>query len=287
MILFKKGNDLRKWLDTQRTPGKTIGFVPTMGALHDGHLSLVRRSREQAAITVCSIFINPTQFNDAGDLAKYPVTIEKDIDMLEEAGCDVLFLPSIAEMYPEGIEAAKKNRYDLGSIEHILEGKFRPGHYQGVSMVVDRLLEIVDPLNVYLGQKDYQQCLVIRRLVGITGKKTGVIIVPTLREKNGLAMSSRNARLSESEKETASVIFRALSQLRSAILKDGETSKPIQTAMEELQSAGLRPEYVEVAHAGDLSHIDKWSGQQDAVILAAAWMNDVRLIDNLYLEANI
>jgi pantoate--beta-alanine ligase len=190
-------------------------------------------------------------------------------------------------MYPEGIEAAKKTRYDLGSIEHILEGEFRPGHYQGVGMVVDRLLDIVAPLNVYLGQKDYQQYLVIRRLVGITGKKTGVIIVPTLREKTGLAMSSRNARLSENEKETASIIFRALSKLRSAILTNRETSKPIKIAMDELHSAGLRPEYVEVAHADDLSHLDNWSGKQDAVILAAAWMNDVRLIDNLYLDANI
>ena len=149
--------------------GKTIGFVPTMGALHAGHISLIKASKNENPITVCSIFVNPTQFNDPKDFEKYPVTIEKDIDMLKEAGCDVLFLPSVEEMYPEGI--VTENHYDLGYLETILEGKFRPGHFQGVCMVMQRLLKIVSRIDLYLGQKDYQQCMVIKRLIELMGER--------------------------------------------------------------------------------------------------------------------
>jgi pantoate--beta-alanine ligase len=286
MILFKKGTDLRKWLDIQQSSRKNlIGFVPTMGALHAGHVSLVEASGKRADITVCSIFVNPTQFNDPADLEKYPVTLEKDIDRLEEAGCDVLFLPSTAEIYPEGMDAAKKIRYNLGTIEQTLEGEFRPGHYQGVAMVVDRLLDRVDPDLLFLGQKDYQQCLVIRRLLEITGKGTEMVIVPTAREQNGLAMSSRNERLSSSERETASAIFRTLSGIRSGVTAKKKTGELIAKAFDQLRNAGLEPEYFAVANANDLTPVDQWNGEKDAVILAAAWMNRVRLIDNVYLEA--
>ena len=197
MILFKKANDLRKWLDAQHKNGKRIGFVPTMGALHPGHISLIKKSKTENPVTVCSIFINPSQFNDPADFKKYPVTIETDIDMLEEADCDALFLPGSEEIYPDGYSNSKL--YDIGYLETVLEGKYRPGHFQGVCMVVDRLLDIVQPDQLFLGQKDYQQCMVIKRLLILKGQtdKIGLSICPTLREADGLAMSSRNLRLSE------------------------------------------------------------------------------------------
>src|SRR5690349_12723387 len=208
MILFKKTADLRNWLETQRSNAKMIGFVPTMGALHAGHISLIRSALIDNDIVVCSIFVNPTQFNDPKDFEKYPITLEKDIDMLEEAGCAVLFLPSVHEMYPEGTETSKSKTYQLGTIEKILEGQYRPGHFQGVCNIVDRLLNKVEPDALYLGQKDYQQCMVINKLLELTSRsgKTKLVICPTLREPDGLAMSSRNMRLNETDRKTAATI---------------------------------------------------------------------------------
>ncbi|MFZ1534928.1 MAG: pantoate--beta-alanine ligase, partial [Chitinophagaceae bacterium] len=201
MILFKKATDLRKWVDAQSKKGNSIAFVPTMGALHAGHISLIDAASKENQVTISSIFVNPTQFNDLKDFEKYPITIEKDIEMLEAAGCNVLFLPSVKEIYPEGIKP--EMQYELGYIETILEGKFRPGHFQGVCMVVHRLLDIVQPDNLYLGQKDYQQCMVISKLVELINQQDTikVNICPTLREKDGLAMSSRNMRLNEDERK--------------------------------------------------------------------------------------
>jgi pantoate--beta-alanine ligase len=268
MILLKKGVDLHKWLDVQQKMGKKIGFVPTMGALHQGHISLISASKKENSITACSIFVNPTQFNNPQDLEKYPVTIEKDIDMLEEAGCDVLFLPSVTEIYPTGFQPDR--HYELGFLESLLEGEFRPGHFQGVCMVVDRLLQLVNPDRLYLGQKDYQQCMVINKLVELTGKKeqTEVKICPTLRETNGLAMSSRNLRLSETERKTAATIYRSLN-------KD---------AMNMLEDAGFRIDYFYIGDACNLSPVHTWDGKQKLVALVAVFLNEVRLIDNLPLN---
>ncbi|HLI93830.1 MAG TPA: pantoate--beta-alanine ligase, partial [Puia sp.] len=167
MILFKRAADLTGWLEREKAAGRTVGFVPTMGALHAGHMSLITISKKATAITVCSIFVNPTQFNDALDYEKYPVTLEKDIAMLEQAGTDVLFLPGLAELYPAGIKALE--HYDLGELDKVLEGRFRPGHFQGVCQVMSRLLQLVRPDRLFLGQKDYQQCLVIQRLLSLMG----------------------------------------------------------------------------------------------------------------------
>src|SRR5688572_10485824 len=208
MILFKKAADLSKWFETQRKNNGTLGFVPTMGALHSGHLSLIDRSKKENRITAASIFINPTQFNDPKDFEKYPISIEKDIDLLEKTGCDILFLPSVKEIYPGG--TATKKHYDLGFLETVLEGKYRPGHFQGVCMVVERLLNIVQPGNLYLGQKDYQQCMVIKRLSELMTLPITVNICPTLREPGGLAMSSRNMRLGPGEREKAVTIYQCL-----------------------------------------------------------------------------
>lgn len=283
MILFKKAIDLRKWLDVQQEKKFQIGFVPTMGALHEGHISLLKASGKDNPITICSIFVNPTQFNNPDDFKKYPITLDKDIRMLEEAGCDVLFLPSVAEIYPNGTEPGI--HYDLGYLETVLEGKYRPGHFQGVCMVVHRLLDIVQPDNLYLGQKDYQQCMVITRLVELMGApgKIKVNICPTLREADGLAMSSRNMRLNETERQTATAIYRALSHIKQN-LSPGSLTKLTQDAIALLEKQGFNVDYIAIARASDLLLVDHWDGQQQLVALGAAFLNEVRLIDNLVLN---
>ena len=194
MIIYKESAALNIKLQKIKSEDQKIGFVPTMGALHAGHISLINDSREMGNTTVCSIFVNPTQFNDQKDFEKYPVDIEKDIYLLEKAGTEILFLPSVKEMYPEGLTTLYQ--YDLGFLETILEGFYRPGHFQGVCRIVHKLLNIVQPHHLFMGQKDYQQCMVIKRLITDYSINTQLNIVATERENSGLAMSSRNLRLS-------------------------------------------------------------------------------------------
>lgn len=281
MILFKKAADINNYLSQCRKSGNSIGFVPTMGALHQGHISLIGISKKYNAITVCSIFVNPTQFNDAKDFDNYPSTIEKDIDELEKAGCDVLFLPSVSEIYPAGTQNAAT--YDLGYLETVLEGKYRPGHFQGVCLVVHRLLNIIPASQLYLGQKDYQQCMVIKRLIELENIKTNINICPTLRETSGLAMSSRNMRLDDKEKVQALAIFDTLSYLKNNI-KPGNLQELKHTAVSSLTNAGFKVDYVEIADAGNLDIIDLWDGKRKLVAVAAAFLGEVRLIDNMLLD---
>lgn len=280
MILFKNAADISSYLLQCRQSGNRIGFVPTMGALHQGHISLISISKKHNAITVCSIFVNPAQFNDTKDFHNYPSTIEKDIDALENAGCDVLFLPSVSEMYPSGMQNAAT--YNLGYLETVLEGKYRPGHFQGVCLVVHRLLNIIPASQLYLGQKDYQQCMVIKRLIELENIQTSINICPTLRETSGLAMSSRNMRLDDKEKVQALAIFETLSYLKNNI-KPGNLNELKQTAVSNLANAGFKVDYVEIADADNLEIIDNWDGKKKAVALAAAFLGEVRLIDNLLL----
>jgi len=282
MILFKKSSDITNYLQRNSKSGFRIGFVPTMGALHQGHISLIDISKKANSFTVCSIFVNPTQFNDAKDFDNYPSTIEKDIDALEKAGCDILFLPSVLEMYPNGTQNALS--YDLGYLETVLEGKYRPGHFQGVCLVVHRLLNIIPAHQLYLGQKDYQQCMVIKKLVEIEKIKTTINICPTLRENSGLAMSSRNMRLSDKDKKLALILFETLSYLKKNI-KPGELSELKQTAIYNLINAGFKVDYIEIADAGNLDIIEHWDGNRKLVAVAAAFLGEVRLIDNLLLSA--
>lgn len=282
MILFKKATDLRNYLEVQAVNNKEIGFVPTMGALHQGHLSLVETSKNENDLTVCSIFVNPAQFNDPDDLKKYPVTIEEDILKLESSCCDIIFLPSVKEMYPQGYSAGKK--YALGQLELILEGKYRPGHFQGVCRIVDLLLEIVQPARLYLGQKDYQQCLVLKKLLDLTNRSSIELkICPTLREADGLAMSSRNRRLGQTEREKAPLISKNLNDLKSS-LRIGSIPELEETASRKLSQDGFKVDYVEIADAGDLSPVNTWDGEQKLVALAAVYLGDVRLIDNMLLN---
>ena len=283
MILFKKATDLHNYLDDQRKKHGSIGFVPTMGALHEGHLSLIKKAKEENSVTVCSIFVNPTQFNDPEDFKKYPVTIEKDIYMLESAACEVLYIPDVNEIYPEGVEKNKK--YNLGILENILEGKYRPGHFQGVCMVVHRLLDMVRPGQLYLGQKDYQQCMVIAKLIELMGKKDSIEIrtCPTQREADGLAMSSRNVRLNEEERKKAGLISKVLTQIKKEIF-GGNIEAPKKNGIQLLQNDGFNVDYLEIADAETLEPLTSWDGEQKLVVLCAAIIGKVRLIDNMLIN---
>ena len=283
MIICKRPQELQDLLEKKQKEEYEIGFVPTMGALHAGHLSLVDAAKKQNKIVVCSIFVNPTQFNDPQDFKKYPITLEKDILMFEGAGCDVLFIPSVEDIYPKGTNNLE--HYDLGFLETVLEGKFRPGHFQGVCLVMGRLLEIVLPNNLYLGQKDYQQCMVIKKLIELIGlrNKIKVNICPTLREEDGLAMSSRNTRLLSGDRIKASTIFKALRYIKEN-LKAGATKKIKDEAKEKLLQKGFLIDYIEIANADTLELIENWNGKQKIVALAAAFLNNVRLIDNMVIN---
>lgn len=282
MIIFKETAALAQKLEQLKREGSIIGFVPTMGALHKGHLSLLTQSIEDCNITVCSIFINPTQFNDQKDFEKYPVTIENDIYLLEKAGTNILFLPSVKEMYPEGLEPTAA--YNLGAMETILEGFYRPGHFQGVCRIVHKLLNIVQPHYLYMGQKDYQQCMVIQKLINDLNIHTSLNIVFTQREASGLAMSSRNMRLSQVAHEKASAIYNAHLFVKNNLLK---------LSIEELKSrargiiinAGFEKiDYIEICDSISLQPVTKYQDGPKLVILSAAFIESVRLIDNLLLN---
>lgn len=282
MILCKKAADLTNLLKTISDAQTPIGFVPTMGALHEGHLELLKQSKAATGFTVASIFVNPTQFNDPADFAKYPVTIDKDILALELAGCDLLFLPSVADVYPNGTVPVKP--FDLGRLDQLLEGAFRPGHFQGVAQVMQRLLELVMPDKLFMGRKDYQQCMVIARLIAQNKWPIELCMIDTVREPSGLAMSSRNMRLSEAGKEAATAIHRALQSLRAG-LRPGPLEPMLLSGRELLEQAGFgKIDYLAIADAQTLEPVESWDGRQKLVALAAAFLEGVRLIDNMTLS---
>ena len=281
MILFKKGDDLASYLLQKKKEEKAIGFVPTMGALHNGHLSLIGTSKRVSGITVCSIFVNPTQFNDPKDFQKYPSTIEQDIYFLERNNTDVLFLPSVEEIYQKG--TGQLEHYELGYLETILEGKYRPGHFQGVCQVMKRLMDIIEPHHLFMGQKDYQQCMVIKKLLGIMNHPAVFHTCPTSREADGLAMSSRNMRLGENERKNAVAIYKALSYLKKNI-HPGNLGDPIAASKNILFQSNFKIDYVEIADAGTLRLTHEYNGLQPLIALIAAFQNEIRLIDNMIIN---
>lgn len=281
MIIFKYADQLARYIEQQKTAGKLIGFVPTMGALHNGHIALIDQSKKNTGVTVCSIFVNPTQFNNPSDYQLYPNTIEKDIVKLEAAGCDVLFLPAIAEMYPQG--TANLEQYDLGYLETLLEGKFRPGHFQGVCQVMNRLLTMVKAHKLFMGQKDYQQCMVVSRLLQLMQSPTELITCPTLREADGLAMSSRNMRLTPEDRQKATTIYKCLTLIKQECNQGVSWPVIKEKANQLLTNAGFRIDYVELADASTLEPATA-AGQKPLVALIAAFLHDVRLIDNMLLN---
>lgn len=280
MILFKKGDELNKYLIKKKAEGASIGFVPTMGALHEGHISLIKAAQQQTNLVVSSIFVNPTQFNDPADYLHYPKTIDRDIFELEKAGCDILLMPEVQEIYPESFSAPY---YELGNLEKVLEGKYRPGHFQGVCQVVDRLLRLVEPSILFLGRKDYQQCMVIEKLIELQGFQTRLFMVPTMREESGLAMSSRNLRLSDTDKEKAAALYKGLELIRTELRPGPLTVLTTTVANDLLQKGFEKIDYISIAHAQTLEPVAEWDGKSPLVALAAVFLSGVRLIDNVPL----
>lgn len=283
MIIFKTTDQIQEHVRQARRDGRVMGFVPTMGALHQGHISLIEASRAHTDVTIVSIFVNPAQFNDLSDYNKYPITTDKDIDLLQKSGTDVLFLPGVQDVYPDGFKDLEQ--YDLGYLETLLEGLYRPGHFQGVCQVMARLLNIVRTNHLFMGQKDYQQCMVVKRLLELIhiDKKVQLHICPTVREADGLAMSSRNMRLDADARKRAAVISAALRQVKEN-LRPGDLSILKDAGIRMLESEQAKVDYFEIANADTLAPITDWDGRTRLVALAAAFIDEVRLIDNMIVN---
>lgn len=285
MHIFKETTVLRKFVEKKRQEGARIGFVPTMGALHPGHISLISKAKEENDIVVCSIYVNPTQFNNPSDLTHYPRQVEQDISMLQSAGCNALFLPDTETMYPGGAEQAALTTLSFGILEHQMEGRFRPGHFNGVGIVVSKLLHMVAPHRAYFGQKDLQQLLIIRKLVRDLSFPVEVVACPTLREGSGLAMSSRNQRLTDTEKSIAPLLHKTLSGMLSRLLSGTDVSATVTWGREQISAEpAFTLEYLEVCELNTLSSIEDGKLGQEFAICIAAHLGTVRLIDNVLWE---
>lgn len=281
MLLLKSADQLQHFIRREKENGKKIGFVPTMGALHEGHLSLIDRANEENDHSVCSIFVNPTQFNDPKDLEKYPRTEGNDIYLLDKNNCHILFLPSVEEIYPDGIKPTVT--YHFGKLETVMEGAFRPGHFAGVAQVVSRLLDLVKPDALYMGQKDFQQFSIVKNMLMHQQSPVRLVMCPTLRESSGLAMSSRNMRLSENGKNRAALIYQTLVAVKDTM--DKQSPETLQKwAFQQLSTAGFDPEYFEIADGDTLQPVQNFKDSPFIVACTAAWVEGVRLIDNLVLK---
>ncbi|HUH33892.1 MAG TPA: pantoate--beta-alanine ligase [Daejeonella sp.] len=278
MKIFTTRAALSGYLSEQKASGKSVGLVPTMGALHAGHLSLISEARRASDLVVCSIFVNPTQFNDPNDLAKYPRPVEADIEKLKAAGCDVLFMPEVSEMYIKG----EQWHINLNGLDNILEGKIRPGHYQGVTQIVKKLFDTVMPDKAFFGQKDYQQVKVIAELVRQYAIPLQLIMCPIIREDDGLAMSSRNVHLSADEHQRSLVLSRALKLAADIFPKRTITEVKEEVSQFVHQTAGVDLEYFEICDQMTLQPVTAKDGKP-LVALIAAKVGQIRLIDNVLL----
>lgn len=277
MLCFDTIQSLREQLSAWRKQSRSIALVPTMGNLHAGHLALIKKAQQIADRTVATIFVNPTQFVQGEDFAAYPRTFENDRKLLEESGADVLFHPEVQQMYPDGTEL--QTRVTVAGLDDIFCGKFRPGHFSGVATVVTKLFHITEPDVALFGEKDYQQLLVIRHLVRDLNLPVAIEGIPTVRDDDGLALSSRNQYLSETERTTAPLLYRSLLQISGEIKKGHmDYAKLERAGVAQLTQAGFRPEYIGIRRACDLSAA---GDDRDLVVLAAAWLGRTRLIDNV------
>lgn len=280
MQLFHTQQEIRQFLQHKRCEGLKTGLIPTMGALHDGHLSLVKMSVKAGNFTIASVFVNPAQFNNPDDLDKYPRNLEKDLELLESAGCDAAFAPSVNEMYPFKADIT----IGFGSLESELEGRFRQGHFKGVGLVVSKLFNIVQPDQAYFGQKDLQQFFIIQKLVNQLSYPISLQMAPTIREANGLAMSSRNERLSETERETAGLIHQALQHTRGLLLSGNSIVRARAEVAELFKTSDrLVLEYFEVISTNDFKPLTEIKDKATTALCIAAEIGGVRLIDNLLL----
>jgi pantoate--beta-alanine ligase len=278
MLTFETIQVTKQFLGKEKIQGKSIGFVPTMGALHEGHLELMRRAKRENDLLAVSVFVNPIQFNNPDDLKKYPRDLEKDMRLLESVGCDVLFAPTVEEMYPE---EEVTEQFDFGKLETVMEGAFRAGHFNGVAVVVKRLFNIVEPDKAYFGEKDFQQLAIIQKLVEMEKMPLEVVPCPIVREKDGLAMSSRNERLTVSERAIAPFIYRTLQD--AVKLKEnkspGEVKAWVTGKFSEKPEFEL--EYFEIAGDKALQPVSEWNNSEGTVGFIAAFLGKVRLIDNI------
>lgn len=276
-VLYTK-DTVKKFLYNLPRNQTTVGLVPTMGALHEGHLELVRKAKENSDVVIVSIFVNPTQFNNPDDFAKYPKTLDKDLDLLKNIGVDAVFVPDNQEVYPE----SPVIKIDFGDLERVLEGAFRPGHFNGVGIVVSKLLNIVNPHKAFFGQKDLQQVAVIKRLVKDLSFGVEIIVVPTVRESSGLALSSRNIRLSPEQREIALLLYRSLSFARAELLK-GKNWFTVKSEIEMLfqQTPQVELEYFELVDSEKMTVLKGLQAGIPISICTASYVGDVRLIDNI------
>lgn len=281
MEIFKQIAPLKAFLKDLKGLGKSIGLVPTMGALHAGHISLIKTSKAQNHLTVSSIFVNPIQFNNQNDLLKYPRSIEKDTELLKSAGCDVLFNPEIQEIYPEKSVLS----LDFGHLDKTMEGQYRPGHFSGVALVVSKFFNIVQPDHAYFGQKDWQQFAVIQKLVNELNFNIRLHSVATLREPDGLALSSRNQRLTAEQRQKAIVFYKGLLHARDA-LKAGKNLKEVKTQVKTIieQYADVRLEYFELVNSKNLNTLENVHASEYPIMCIAGYVGEIRLIDNLFVE---
>jgi pantoate--beta-alanine ligase len=278
MEIITRKSALQEAITVAGGPGRKTGLVPTMGALHDGHLSLIRAAMKNGDLIVVTIFVNPTQFNNPGDLERYPRDLESDLNMLRDYPVDLVFAPPVVEMYPE-----KDTRvFDLAPLDSVMEGKFRPGHFNGVAQIVSKLFDAVQPDRAYFGQKDFQQLAIIRKLVSILNLDIEIIGCPIIREEDGLAMSSRNVLLTPRERSAAPLIYQTL--LKAKKMKEQHPPESIRDFVDsEINNHPLMQlEYFEIVNEQNLVPAETWQGPQNKIGCIAVHLGDVRLIDNIY-----
>ena len=280
MLIFHQIIEVKSYVAQRKQQSKTIGFVPTMGALHQGHISLIDASKKVCDITICSIFVNPTQFNNAGDLSRYPRTPEVDIQLLENAGCDALYMPDVKDIYPE----TDTRQFDFGYIDTVLEAAHRPGHYNGVGQVVSILLAGIAPHKAFFGSKDYQQVMVVKSLVKQLKLDVDIISCPILREEDGLAMSSRNTLLTSEERKMAKLVPKIMQQANAIAKEQGiEAAKKVVTN-EISKVSMMKLDYYEICNAETLEPLTQLKSNKQAISLIAVFVGNIRLIDNWMID---
>ncbi len=280
MIVYRTKTDLTGHLSSLQNEGKTIGLVPTMGALHQGHMSLVEKARAENNFVVVTIFVNPTQFNDPSDLDHYPRTLDQDLELLRQLEADLVFVPSVKEMYPE----EDTRTFDLGGLDKVMEGKHRQGHFNGVAQIVSKLFLLIRPHKAYFGQKDFQQLVIIRKLVELLEMDLTIVSCPIIREKDGLAMSSRNTRLGKEERKLAPFIYETLVKARDKM----DTLDPAQVkewvTLQFSKQSVLDLEYFKIVEDKELKPINEWAEEVNKVACLAVLLGEIRLIDNLNFD---
>ena len=279
MKVLKSKKTLIDYVERQREMGKKIGFAPTMGALHQGHLSLYKAAKKENDEVISSIFVNPTQFNNPDDFQKYPKTLEKDLELLEKAGVDAVYVPNVEEMYPDGLNSKK---YDFDGLENEMEGKYRPGHFDGVGTIVEELFRQVQPHNAYFGEKDYQQLAIIKKMVEKTKLPVKIHEVPTLREEDGLAMSSRNVRLTETQRKEATIIYETLTKVKEWF-KVISLEEIKQKVTDIFRNSNFELEYFVIADEETLKEANAIDEDKEYRAFIVAYADTVRLIDNMHL----